>query len=89
MMKQIGGIIFICAAIDIQLKIFVGKRHHEIFKQLKEKGYTKEEIAHSRQGFLIGEDGVVKFISRDKATEIAKAYQYPMIGSILTSEDLW
>ena len=89
MMKQIGGIIFICAAVDIQLKTFVAKRHHEIFKQLKEKGYTKEEIAHSRQGFLIGEDGVVKFISRDKATEIAKAYQYPMIGSVLTSEDLW
>lgn len=88
-MVQIGGIIFICAAIDIQLKIFVGKRHHEIFAQLKERGYSKEEIAHSRQGFLIGEDGTVKFISRDKATEIVKAYQYPMIGAVLTSEDLW
>lgn len=31
----------------------------------------------------------VYFINREEATEIAKDNDFPMIGSILTSEDLW
>lgn len=29
------------------------------------------------------------FISCEEATEIAKDNDYPMIGAVLTSEDLW
>ena len=42
-----------------------------------------------RQGFLVEEDGVIKFITREEATEIAKNNNFSMIGNILTSEDLW
>ena len=31
----------------------------------------------------------IYFISREEATEIAIDNDFPMIGSILTSEDLW
>lgn len=43
-------------------------------------------------GFLCrveGKNEIITFISRENATAIAKRANYPMIGSVLTSEDLW
>ena len=94
-MKEIGNIIFICSALNYGFNIYVGKRHHEIFQRLvklSENGdefLTRERIQHMRQGFLIEQNYNIKFITREEATEIAKNNNFPMIGSILTSEDLW
>lgn len=91
-MKEIGNVFFIASALNYGFHTYAGVRHHEIFKYLKEKNdefLTTERIRNMRQGFLVEEDGVIKFITREEATEIAKNNNFPMIGSILTSEDLW
>lgn len=59
------------------------KRHHHILHALP------IEIPHDRlvQGFML--DGIGGFIDREEATRYAKANGIKMIGSVLTSEDLW
>ncbi len=85
--------VFMCAAIeyldqDNILRTEYGRRHHEIYQQMKEKGIPKP--LYKVEGFMVdlGLTNAV-FINRDHATTIAKKWNMPMIGSVLTSEDLW
>jgi len=43
----------------------------------------------NEQGFVIDDGNKTEFVNRNEATEIAKFWKMPIIGSILTSEDLW
>ena len=94
-MKEIGNTIFICSALNYGFYTYTGMRHHEIFlrlKKLSENGddfLTRTRIQHMRQGFIVEQNHNIKFITREEATEIAKNNNFPMIDSILTSEDLW
>ena len=85
--------VFMCAAIEYldengSLKIEYGSRHHEIYQQMKDKGIPKP--LYKVEGFMVdfGLQNAV-FVNRDQATIIAKKWNIPMIGSVLTSEDLW
>lgn len=64
-------------------------RHHHIIKLMRESGYTGH-VGGPRQGFVLS-DG--RFASREECYPIAKGNGQlkggKMIGSILTSEDLW
>lgn len=71
-------------------KIYKGKRHHECFKLVAEAGepapgHREQEI----QGFM-AENGV--FFNREDALYIVEMngqLKKPLLGSVLTSEDLW
>lgn len=93
-MKEIGNYIFKSAALCHPLNgiTFEGRRHHEIIADMVKKGFTPDFIRDFEQGFIVTHedypfDGY--FITRDEATEIAQKNKFSMIGSILTSEDLW
>ena len=92
-MKEIGSFTFICSALydPITDGKFKGHRHHEIIKAMQEEGYPSHIVKRCVQGFMIRhcDDKNDYFISRDIATEIAKDNDFPMIGNVLTSEDLW
>ena len=71
------------AAILSEGIIYTGRRHNEIYKKYPMK--TFNEV----QGFVT-EEGI--FLNRIKAEDHARAcgqLTKPLIGSILTSEDLW
>jgi hypothetical protein len=91
-MKEIGNFTFISSALydPITDGKFKGRRHHEIIKAMQEEGYPSHIVKRCIQGFIVKHSDYKEeyFISRDEATEIAKDNDYPMIGSILTSEDL-
>ena len=85
--------VFMCAAIEYLdengiLHTEYGKRHHEIYQQMKNKKIPKP--AYKVEGFMVdfGFPNAV-FVNRDEATKIAQKWKIPMIGSALTSEDLW
>ena len=62
-------------------------RHDAVFRVLHENGY--ESPYHEIQGFL---DIWGTFYTRNDAEELArvsKQIEGPLIGSVLTSEDLW
>ena len=92
-MKKIGNYIFLYAALfDPETNsLFQGYRHHEIMRRLREEGYPSNTVKRYKQGFIIvyKDNFRHQFISREEATEIAKDNNYSMIGSVLTSEDLW
>ena len=81
---------FISAAIKIKGDmVFTGARHHMIFEKIMESGFWNEYLMWNEQGFVIDDGNKKEFVNRNEATEIAKFWKMPMIGSILTSEDLW
>ena len=90
-------IVFLCAAIrfyDRENGVWVescGRRHHEIIKDIHDEGYSDDYKANHIDGFMymIDDDPSPIFINRDTATELAKLAGIPMIGCVLTSEDLW
>lgn len=93
MKKEIGNFIFESAALydPITDGKFKGCRHHEIIQAMQEEGYPSHIVKRCVQGFMIKhcDDKEEYFVSREIATEIAKDNNYPIIGSVLTSEDLW
>lgn len=90
-------IIFLCAAIrfyDRENGVWLescGKRHHEIIKNIHDEGHTDDYKANHIDGFMymIDDDPSPIFIDRETATELVKTADFKMIGSVLTSEDLW
>ena len=68
-----------------------GKRHHEIYADIAKEGYAEDCKANHKEGFMyiVDDESSPRFIDRETATELAKASGLPMIGSVLTSEDLW
>lgn len=77
-----------CAAIrDPETRVVYSmprpNRHHHILHALP------KEIPRDRliEGFLL--DSLGGFLDREEATRYAKANGIKMIGSVLTSEDLW
>jgi hypothetical protein len=70
-----------------------GKRHSDIIKTIANLGLTEDYKNNHIDGFFCrisqGNESTLTFISREQSTIIAKKNNYPMIGSILTSEDLW
>ena len=70
-----------------------GERHYDILQEIADLGLTKDYKAGHTDGFLCKvhcmNHDITMFISRENATQIAKRANYPMIGSVLTSEDLW
>ena len=71
----------------------LGERHYNIIQDIKDLGLTEDYKASHIDGFLCRietkKDSTIQFISRENATQIAKRANYSMIGSVLTSEDLW
>ena len=85
---------FVAAAIKFEsgghTLVITGKRHHEILKKIKEIGLTGDYKKHYEDGFIYRTTtGLHVFKERDECTEIAKRLNIEMIGSVLTSEDLW
>lgn len=85
--------VFICSAIEYlnengTLCTEYGKRHHEIYQQMKDKDIPKP--SYKVEGFMVdfGFQNAI-FVNREEATKIAQNWNIPMIGSVLTSEDLW
>ena len=66
-----------------------GTRHCEIIKKIADAGFTEDYKNSHIDGFLCIWNGYIQFIDRGTATNFAKAANYPMTGSVLTSEDLW
>lgn len=78
------------AAIKLEPDVIVaGKRHHEILAKLAETGHTAEYKKWHQDGFIVINDNFnLRFRTREECTEWAKAHNIPMIGSVLTSEDV-
>lgn len=95
-MYETNGIKFLAAAVRAfnsttgeRLEVY-GERHHEIFHKLRAAGVPRLDIMGSEQGFLVSVDnGLPCFYDRKEATEIAKKIGISIIGTELTSEDLW
>lgn len=67
-----------------------GRRHHEILKSIRFIGRTDMYKKWHEHGFIISRYGYdAKFVNIEEATKIAKEQGINMIGSVLTSEDLW
>lgn len=70
----------------------LGERHYYIIQEIARLGLTDDYKKNHTDGFLCrveGKNEIITFISRENATAIAKRANYPMISSVLTSEDLW
>lgn len=85
--------IFTCAAIMYNdgegIQIMMGSRHHLIRGAIKERNQLEEYKNWHRDGFMIRHKDITFFADTNHATEIAKSFNIPMIGSVLTSEDLF
>jgi len=87
------SLIIIGAAIrDDQGKVHsvpIPGRHHDVIRQMRASGYTGS-VQGDRQGFLLSNG---QFATREAAEPIARAADQlgraKLIGSVLTSEDLW
>lgn len=70
--------------------VYTGWRHDAIMRELRERQITMRAGGHpDDQGFT---DQYGMFLSRDDAKRVAKKsgqIKQPIIGSVLTSEDLW
>lgn len=66
-----------------------GKRHHEIIRAIHNDGEIEYYKQWHEDGFIFGESLTARFINREEATKIARDMKIPMIGCVLTSEDLW
>lgn len=92
-------ITFLAAAITFTIQstntemLLYGNRHSDIIRQIANAGYTSDYKIKHIDGFVCRvatkKYNTITFINREQATQIAKKAKYPMIGSILTSEDLW
>ena len=84
-------ITFLNSAIKIKnYSTMIGERHCNILQDIADAGLTDLYKENHIDGFLCRlSNGTITFIDRDNATRIAKRANYPMIGSVLTSEDLW
>lgn len=97
MQDRRSTITFLASAIYFQSDngpiVMQGERHCDIIKDIADLGLTKEYKAAHTDGFWCNvhcmNHDTNLFISRENATQIAKRANYPMIGSVLTSEDLW
>lgn len=70
----------------------LGERHYHIIQEIARLGLTNDYKKNHTDRFLCrvkGKNEIITFISRENATAIAKRANYPMISSVLTSEDLW
>jgi len=70
-------------------RIFTGKRHPDARTKAYESNVDRLEVIKAEQGF-VSEDG--SFFTREAALEMlleTKQITLPLIGSVLTSEDLW
>lgn len=70
----------------------LGERHYYIIQEIARLGLIDDYKKNHIDGFLCkveGKNEIITFISRENATAIAKRANYPMIDSVLTSEDLW
>lgn len=66
-------------------KVYLGRRHNNCFSSMIEKN----EHINSIQGFLTNKD---RFVDRKEGEEIAREsnqLEGKLIGSVLSSEDLW
>lgn len=80
------------AAIRLKDKVYTGWRHSEIFQELKQLGFPREELAKLNQDWdqgFITETG--KYLPRIQALGYARYIGQidTITGSALTSEDLW
>lgn len=92
-------ITFLAAAITFTIQstntemLLYGNRHSDIIQQIANAGYTSDYKIKHIDGFICRittkKNSIISFVDREQATKIAKKAKYPMIGSILTSEDLW
>lgn len=77
----------VCSAFRYKGKIYTGKRHWECMHQAHEE--TRDSGLFDEQGFLTDTG---RFLSRKQAEAHARKcgqLTKPLIGSVLTSEDLW
>ena len=70
-------------------KIFTGRRHHEIIKDIHDAGYTDQYKRYHLDGFIVKWRDKEVFKDRELSTMIAKQKGIEMRSSVLTSEDLW
>ena len=90
-------LVFLSAAIqfyDRENEVWLemcGERHHQIIKKIHDQGYEEDYKAHHKDGFMyiLDDEYSPRFMDRETATEIVKANDFNLIGSVLTSEDLW
>lgn len=85
---------FVNAAIQYQdkdglFKRKVGRRHHEIIKQIHDDGDTEFYLKTHEHGFIVTGKHDSMFVDTEEATELAELMNIPMRGGVLTSEDLW
>lgn len=85
---------FVNAAIQYQdkdglPKMKVGRRHHEIIKQIYDDGDTESYLKTHVDGFILSSKYGSMFVDREEATELVESMNISMIGCVLTSEDLW
>ena len=69
--------------------VLCGWRHPCIFAQCVKLPKFKEHNDNTEQGFLTTKN---RFLTREEALELVKSngqLKHPMIGGVLTSEDLW
>ena len=71
------------------LKMKVGRRHHEIIKQIHDDGDTESYLKNHVHGFIVTGKHDSMFIDTEEATELAELMNIPMRGGVLISEDLW
>ena len=78
---------------DGKEKIFTGRRHYEIIKDINNAGLTDQYKRYHCDGFMvhvtINDREYDVFKDRDLSTLIAKRIGIKMISNTLTSEDLW
>ena len=94
--KENGEASFVSAAVrfvDSETKTILemtGKRHHEIYKAIRDAGYYDDFCKWHEDGFIIVKNGELSFLNKEEATEYAKELSISTIASdILISEDLW
>lgn len=86
---------FLCSAIRFMEPIHkvvldrYGKRHHHILESIRAEGYTDAYKKSHLDGFMVKIDNHILFFERNLATTLAERLGIEIIGSALTSEDLW
>jgi len=70
-------------------RVFTGKRHSDAFASARTAGVSRTEELSAEQGF-VSKNGI--FLDRQWALEMlveTGQIKLPLLGSVLTSEDLW
>ena len=77
----------VAAAINERGKVWTGRRHHEIIREIVDTRGRAEGAVYGEQGFL-ADDG--RFVGREEAAKIAfEAGQIQVFKNILYSEDVF